>query len=60
MNRKKNWFDVAELAVVLLITAAIFVWGRQLALLERGCIAYGGECLLLLIPIIYYSIKSMR
>jgi len=60
MNRKKKWFAVTELAMVVLVTITAFAWGRQAALLERGCIAYGGECLLILIPVIYYIIKSMK
>jgi len=59
MNRKQKWFAAAELAVVLLITAAAFVWGRRAALIERGYSAFGGECLLILLPVIYYIIKAM-
>jgi len=60
MNRKNKWLAAAELASVILITAAAFAVGRKAALLERGCEAYGGECLLILIPVFYYVIKSMR
>ncbi len=60
MNGKKNWSKVLELAVVLLVTAAAFGWGRKTALIERGCDAVGGECLLLLLPVIYYAVKSMK
>lgn len=57
MNKK--WFAAAELVAVILVTAAAFVWGKQVALVERGYTACGGEDLILLIPIIYYNIKSM-
>lgn len=59
MNRKKKWFALAELAVVLLVTAAALAWGRQAALDQRGYTAYGGECLFIFIPVIYYVLKSM-
>lgn len=58
MNGKRKWTSAAvELAVVLLITVAAFVWGKRAALIERGYTAYGGECMLLLIPAIYYTGK---
>ncbi len=60
MNRKNNWRTGAELAAVFLVTAAALAWGKQAALAERGYAAYGGECLLILIPVIYYIIKSTR
>lgn len=46
-----------ELAAVLLVTAAAFVWGKQTAQIQRGYEAIGGEYLLLLIPAIYYAGK---
>lgn len=46
-----------ELAAVLLVTAAAFVWGKQTAHIQRGYEAIGGEYLLLLIPAIYYAGK---
>jgi len=49
-----------ELAAVLLITAAAFAWGKYASMLERGYTAWGGEYLLLLLPILYYVGKSMR
>lgn len=58
MNGKKKWASAAvELAAVLLITVAAFVWGKRAALIERGYTAYGGEYMLLLIPAIYYPGK---
>ena len=58
MNKGKNRIAAAvELAAVLLITAAAFVWGQRAALIERGYTAHGGEYLLLLIPAIYYTGK---
>lgn len=55
MNKGKNRIAAAvELAAVLLITAAAFAWGQRAAMIERGYDARGGECLLLLIPAIYY------
>lgn len=53
-GRKKRAAAAVELAAVLTITAAAFVWGQRAALIERGYDARGGECLLLLIPAIYY------
>jgi len=49
-----------ELAAVLLITAAAFAWGKHVSLLERGYTAWGGEYLLLLLPVFYYIGKAMR
>lgn len=48
-----------ELVVIFLITATTFSWGREIAQIERGCKAYGGEYLLLLIPAIYYTDKRI-
>lgn len=60
MNKGKNRIAAAvELAAVLLITAAAFVWGQRAALIERGYTARGGEYLLLLIPAIYYIGKRI-
>ena len=60
MNKGKNRAAAAvELAAVLLITAAAFVWGQRAALIERGYTAHGGEYLLLLIPAIYYTGKRI-
>jgi len=53
---KRKW----ELAAVLLITAAAFVLGRRFSLMARGYDAWGGEYLLLLLPVLYYVGKSMR
>lgn len=58
MRPKRSLASVAcELAAVLLITAAAFQWGRTTALAERGYVAYGGEYVLLLIPLVYYAGK---
>ena len=46
-----------ELLVVLLVTDLTFAWGKQTARIERGYDAYGGEYLLLLIPVIFYTGK---
>lgn len=55
MSAKRNRIAAAvELAAVLTITAAAFAWGQRAAMIERGYDARGGECLLLLIPAIYY------
>ena len=60
MNKGKNRIAAAvELATVLLITAAAFVWGQWAARIERGYTAHGGEYLLLLIPAIYYIGKRI-
>lgn len=48
-----------ELAAVLLMTAAAFVWGRNEAMVEWGRETFGGEHLLLLIPVIYYTGKRI-
>lgn len=58
MKRKKHLaFELCELAVILLFTAAAFQWGQAAALAERGYTACGGEYFLLLIPAIYYAGK---
>ncbi len=48
-----------ELLAVLLITGAAFMWGKDVAMAQRGYEAIGGEYLLLLIPAIYYTGKRM-
>ncbi len=60
MGRKNKWLALAELALVFLITAALFAWGKQTALAERGYEACGGEYLLLLTPALYYIAKAMK
>ena len=46
-----------EVAIVLLVTALTFAWGKQTALAERGYNAIGGEYLLLILPAMYYTGK---
>ncbi len=60
MERKRKRRAAAELAVVILVTLAAFAWGRRAALAKRGYSAFGGEYLLLLLPVLYYVGKSMR
>lgn len=48
-----------ELLIVLLVTAATFLWGVVTAWAERGYAACGGEYLLLLIPLMYYIVKRI-
>lgn len=60
MKKGKNRAAAAvELVAVLLATAAAFAWGQRAALIERGYTAHGGECLLLIIPVIYYTGKRI-
>lgn len=48
-----------ELLAVLLTTGTAFMWGKGVALVERGCEAAGGEYLFLLFPFMYYIGKQM-
>ena len=48
---------IFEVAIVLLVTALTFAWGKQTALAERGYNAIGGEYLLLILPAMYYTGK---
>ena len=48
---------IFEVAIVLLVTALTFAWGKQTALAEWGYNAIGGEYLLLLLPAMYYTGK---
>ena len=48
---------IFEVAIVLLVTALTFAWGKQTALAERGYNAIGGEYLLLIHPAMYYPGK---
>lgn len=58
MRPKRSLASVAcELLAVLLIAGTAFMWGKGLALAERGCEAIGGEYLFLTIPAIYYAGK---
>ena len=50
---------VYELLTVFQITGFAFMWGKGVALAERGYEAMGGEYLLLLIPAIYYIGKRV-
>lgn len=60
MNPKRNLAPAAaELITVLLLTAAAFTWGQRIALAERGYDARGGEYLLLLFPVLYYTGKRV-
>ncbi len=47
-----------EFWVVIIATIALFRLGQIYALRQRGYIAYGGEYLLLLFPVVYYFLKS--
>lgn len=59
MDRKKKVLMAVELGAVLLITAAALLWGGRQALMERGYAACGGECMLILVPVLYYIGKAM-
>ncbi len=60
MRHKRSLASVIfELAAVLLVTAAAFVWGRSEAMAEWGRETFGGEHLLLLLPIMYYVGKRI-
>lgn len=48
---------IFEVAIVLLVTALTFAWGKQTALAERGYNAISGEYLLLILPAMYYTGK---
>lgn len=48
---------IFEVAIVLLVTALTFAWGKQTALAERGYNAIGGEYLLLILLAMYYTGK---
>lgn len=50
-------FAALELIIVLCMTGIAFELGCAVALAERGCKAYGGEYLLLTLPVIYYAGK---
>lgn len=50
---------VLELVVVLLVTALVFRLGVATAKAERGYDGYGGEFLLLTLPVIYYVGKQI-
>lgn len=47
-----------EFWIVLIATLALFRLGQVYALQERDYFAYGGEYMLLLLPLIYYTTKS--
>lgn len=58
MKSKRNLgVVICELAAILLISTALFIWGKGMALTERGHEAIGGEYLLPLLPAIYYAGK---
>lgn len=48
---------VVELAIVLYLTVLVFVFGCAVATAERGYKAYGGEYLILALPVLYYAGK---
>lgn len=58
MRSKRSPAPVAELGMVLLVTALAFAWGKRTAQAERGCNAIGGEYLLLFLPVVYYIGKA--
>ncbi len=58
MRPKRSLASVAcELLAVLLITGAAFMWGKEVAMAERGYEAIGGEYPFLTLPAIYYTGK---
>jgi len=60
VDKKKKRRAAVELALVILVTVAAFVLGRQFALMKRGYAAFGGEYLLILLPVLYYIGKTMK
>lgn len=60
MKNKRSFISAAcEAVAVFLVTAAAFLWGVIVARAERGYIAFGGEYLLLLLPLMYYIGKQI-
>ena len=60
MKRKRILaLQIRELAAVLLVTVLAFAWGMRVAQAERGFNTIGGECLSILIPPMYYTVKRM-
>ena len=58
MNRKERLvLAVLELVTVICVTIIVFEVGRVAATAERGYDAYGGEYLLLALPVLYYAGK---
>lgn len=47
-----------ELLLVMLATVLLFVWFHGVAWQERGSAAIGGEYLIFVLPILYYTIRK--
>lgn len=58
-RKKKNRLATVEFLAVLIVTALVFIKSRDYALAWRGYEAVGGEFMLLLLPIIYYTAKRI-
>ena len=58
-RKKKNRLAAVEFLAVLIVTALVFIKSRDSALAWRGYEAVGGEFMLLLLPIIYYTSKRI-
>lgn len=58
-RKKKSRLAAVEFLAVLIVTALVFIKSRDYALTWRGYEAVGGEFMLLLLPIIYYTAKRI-
>ena len=50
---------VLKWLLITLAGVALYLWGAEAAYIERGYRAYGGECLLLFLPILWALAESV-
>lgn len=60
MTAKRQQFIRAAIKWIIITAAgvALYFWAAELAYIERGYKAYGGECFFLLLPLFWYLIGA--
>ena len=58
MKLKRAAHTAMKYIFLIAVAIALFYWGKGQAYKQRGYEAYGGEYLLLLLPLIWYAIET--
>lgn len=57
-NKRRKYIIAAKYIGLTVLGIYLCIIGMKQSYLERGYFAYGGECLLLFLPLIYYAAED--
>lgn len=55
---KKRLFKAVQYLALAVVTVVLFMWAKESALAARGYKAYGGEYLILLLPLLWWIAET--